>query len=338
MSLLNDLGYDYELDKEYIAQSPVNPRDHSRLFVIDRKHNRTEHRRFFDILEYINKDDLIVLNDTKVIKARFFGHRKSGGACEIFLLRLLEGEFIWESLIRPAKRIKQQELLVINDELEVRILEKYEDGRAKVEFISENKDWCSFGNLPLPPYISGNVSEKDYQTVFAKNEGAVAAPTAGLHFTKDLLEKIESISAGIITITLHVGIGTFRSVTEENLNTGKLHKESYEITKYAADRINKHKLQGGKIIACGTTSCRALESSSKGGYVIPGISDTELFIMPGYKFKIVDSLITNFHLPRTSLLMLVSALAGKNRILDGYEEAKKIGYRYYSLGDAMFIL
>jgi len=330
--------YDYSLDKEYIAQSPVEPRDHSRMLVIDKEKNRIEHRRFYDILEYLDENDLLVLNDTKVIRARFLGNRNSGARCEVFLLRLLDKEFIWEALIRPAKRIKKGEILNISEEIKVKILEKYESGRAKVEFISEKRDWISDGNIPLPPYISSKVEEKNYQTVFAKKDGAVAAPTAGLHFTKDLLEKIKQKCAGIVTVTLHVGIGTFRSLTNEDLERGSLHRESYEITEEVADIINEHKKNGGRVIACGTTSCRALESSFDFDKVVSGISDTTLFIKPGYRFRVVDSLITNFHLPKTSLLMLVSSLAGREKILECYEEAKKTGYRFYSLGDAMFIL
>ena len=341
--------FNYELPKELIAQHPIEKRDESRLMVLDRTTQSIEHRTFKDIIEYLNPGDCLVINDTKVIPARIYGVKKYNEVnlepcqVEILLLKNL-GEDKWESLVKPGRRLPVGAKMSFGEGiLEGEILEVLPDGNRIVKFYYKgifNEILDKIGVMPLPPYIKERLSEKDrYQTVYAKYEGSSAAPTAGLHFTEEILNKIREKGIKIAKVTLHVGIGTFRPVKVENIEEHQMHTEHYILTKENADIINNAKKEGKKIIAVGTTSSRVLESVAdiETGLVKEGEGDTSIFIYPGYKFKIVDNLITNFHLPESSLIMLVSALAGKEFIMKAYNEAIKEKYRFFSFGDAMFI-
>ncbi|MCD7780199.1 MAG: tRNA preQ1(34) S-adenosylmethionine ribosyltransferase-isomerase QueA [Candidatus Gastranaerophilales bacterium] len=339
--------FDYELPEKLIAQVPSQKREESRMLVLDKKTGKYEHKHFFDITEFLTENDLLVLNNTKVIPARLYAKKDTGALIEIFLVREIEKN-IWIALIKPSKRVKPKMVLEISSELSVEILEKDED-KWKVHLIYNGNIFEILdraGNIPLPPYIERKMTDEEYknldferyQTVYAQKAGAVAAPTAGLHFTKEILDKLERQGTKHCFITLNVGLGTFKPVKCENISEHKMDSEAFEITQESAEIINKAKAEGKNIVAVGTTSVRTLETvMNKYGKIIPVKDSSELFISPGYKFKITDKLITNFHLPKSTLLMLVSAFAGKDLIFKTYEEAIKSEYRFYSYGDCMFI-
>lgn len=332
----------YDLPKELIAQTPIEKRDESRLMVLDSKTGKIEHKIFKDILEYLEPGDCLVRNNTKVIPARLYGKKETGANVEFVLLKNIEGD-IWEAMVRPGNKLHIGTKVVFGDGLlTAEILDTMEDGTRKVKFSYEgifNEILDKIGLMPLPPYIHESLKQNDrYQTVYAKYEGSAAAPTAGLHFTEELLKKIEEKGVSISNVTLHVGIGTFRPVKEKNIEEHHMHTEHYYIKEEDAEKINKAKREGHRVIAIGTTSCRTIETiSDEKGYVKACEGDTSIFIYPGYKFKCLDGLITNFHLPESTLLMLVSALAGKENIMKAYNEAVKQKYRFFSFGDAMFI-
>ena len=335
--------FDYELPEELIAQTPIKKRDESRLMVLNRKNQTIEHKVFKDIIDYLKPGDVLVRNNTKVIPARLYGKKETGANVEFLLLKNIEGD-VWESIVRPGNKLHVGAKVIFGDGiLEAKILEVMPGGTRKVEFKYDgifNEILDKIGLMPLPPYIHETLKEKDrYQTVYAKYEGSAAAPTAGLHFTPELLEEIRKKGIEIANVTLHVGIGTFRPVKEDTVEAHKMHSEHFYIKQEDVEKINKAKQEGRRVIAVGTTSCRVLESiaDEKTGMVKQIEDDTEIFIYPGYKFKCIDGLITNFHLPQSTLLMLVSALAGKEYIMKAYKEAVKEKYRFFSFGDAMFI-
>lgn len=339
--------FNYNLPEELIAQFPAQKRDMSKMLVLDRVQKNFIHKHFMDITDYLSENDLLVLNNTKVIPARLYATKDTGALIEIFLVREVEKD-IWIALIKPSKRVKPGMVLNVSDELSVEIIEKDEDKwHIKLLYngnIFEILD--RVGNIPLPPYIERKMTDEEYksldfdryQTVYAEKSGAVAAPTAGLHFTKEILEKLDKQGTKHCFITLNVGLGTFKPVKCDNILEHKMDSESFEITKQSADIINEAKANGKNIVAVGTTSVRTLETvMNKYGCIKPVIDNSELFIYPGYKFKIVDKLITNFHLPKSTLLMLVSAFADKEYIFKAYNEAINNKYRFYSYGDCMFI-
>ena len=335
--------FNYDLPKELIAQVPIKNRDTSRLMVLDRKTQTIEHKIFKDILDYLEPGDCLVRNNTKVIPARLYGKKQETGAnVEFLLLKRMEGD-IWEVMVKPGKKLMPGTKVTFGEGLlQAEILEKLEGGNRKVKFEYQgifNEILNEIGLMPLPPYIHEKLKEKDrHQTVYAKYEGSAAAPTAGLHFTEQLLEKIKEKGVEIANVTLHVGIGTFRPVKVENVEEHDMHSEHFYIKKEDAEKINKAKREGHRVIAVGTTSCRVLESiADENGMVQETEGDTSIFIYPGYQFKCLDCLITNFHLPESTLIMLVSALAGKDFIMKAYQEAVKEKYRFFSFGDAMFI-
>ena len=333
----------YDLPEELIAQTPIEKRDESRLMILDRSTGKIEHKTFKDIIEYLKPGDCLVRNNTKVIPARLYGKKETGANVEFVLLKNIQGD-IWEAMVRPGNKLHEGTKVIFGDGiLKAEILNTMEDGTRKVEFKYNgifNEILDKIGLMPLPPYIHETLKDKDrYQTVYAKYNGSAAAPTAGLHFTDELLKKIEKKGVDIANVTLHVGIGTFRPVKEENIEDHHMHTEHYYIKQEDAEKINKAKLSGNRVIAVGTTSCRTLESiADEKGLVKACEGDTGIYIYPGYKFKCIDGLITNFHLPESTLLMLVSALAGRENILNAYNEAVKEKYRFFSFGDAMFIV
>ena len=335
--------FSYHLPEELIAQTPLQKRDSSRLLVVDRTNKTIEDKVFTDILDYLEPGDCLVRNNTKVIPARIYGKKETGANVEFLLLNNIEGD-IWESIVKPGNKLHVGSKVIFGDGLlKAEILEIMEGGTRKVKFTYEgifNEILDKIGLMPLPPYIHEELKEKDrYQTVYAKFQGSAAAPTAGLHFTDELLEKIKAKGVEIANVTLHVGIGTFRPVKVDNIEEHHMHSEHFYIKQEDADKINKAKKEGYRIIAVGTTSSRVLESiADENGMVKEIEADTDIFIYPGYKFKCVDNLITNFHLPKSTLLMLVSALASREFIFEGYAEAIKEKYRFYSYGDCMFIL
>lgn len=336
--------FDYKLPQELIAQKPISPRDHSKLMVLDKKKRSISHRHFFDLSDYLQKGDVLVLNNTKVFPARLIGNRKdTGGKVEIFLLReIKKGE--WEVLIGNLKN-KLGQTVVFSKSLEAKIIKRVDESVWQVKFNKSDKAFDkileTLGQVPLPPYIKNNqaksVLKKEYQTVFAEVKGSVAAPTAGFHFTKNLLAKLKKNGVQIEYVTLHVGLGTFQSVKESNILKHKMHSEWASVDAKTAKRLNQAKKAKQRIIAVGTTSARTLESFSKNQKIKLGHKWTNIFIYPGYKFQFIDGLITNFHLPKSTLIMLISALAGRNFILKAYQEAIKKRYRFYSFGDAMLI-
>lgn len=334
--------FKYNLPEELIAQTPIEKRDTSRLMVLNKSKKTIEHKIFRDILDYLEPGDVLVRNNTKVLPARLYGKKETGANVEFLLLNNIEGD-IWECIVRPGNKLHVGTNVIFGEKLlKAKILEIMPGGTRKVEFEYQgifNEILDQIGLMPLPPYIHEELKEKDrYQTVYAKYEGSAAAPTAGLHFTPELLEKIKEKSVEIANVTLHVGIGTFRPVKEETVENHQMHSEHFYIKQEDADKINKAKKNGKKVIAVGTTSCRVLESiANEKGEVQATEGDTQIFIYPGYKFKCLDALITNFHLPESTLLMLVSALAGREYIMEAYEEAVKEKYRFFSFGDAMFI-
>lgn len=350
---LSTKDFYYDLPKEQIAQTPVEPRDCSRLLVL-KKNGENEHRHFYDIIDYLNEGDTLVINDSRVIPARIYGEKvRSQGeeyTCapskiETLLLKQ-KTQDSWEVLLRPAKKIKLGGKIRYGDILEATVTDVVEDGNRIVAFNYDKEKYSNIfevlniiGSMPLPPYITEKLEDKErYQTVYAKENGSSAAPTAGLHFTKELMQKIENKGVKIVPVMLHVGLGTFRPVKADKITEHVMHSEYISVSEESARIINERKKAGGRIIAVGTTSCRVLESVATEKGEIKAVSgDTGIFIYPGYKFKAVDSLITNFHLPESTLLMLVSALAGKDRIMEAYKTAVDEGYRFFSFGDAMFI-
>lgn len=349
---LSTKDFFYDLPQNLIAQTPIEPRDHSRLLVL-KKNGEIEHKHFYDIIDYLNPNDTLVINDSRVIPARIYGEKVRDGQnfvsdpskIETLLLKQ-KTQNQWEVLLRPAKKIKIGGKIRYGDILEATVKEIVEDGNRIVEFSYDEAKYTSIfevlniiGSMPLPPYITKKLEDKErYQTVYARENGSSAAPTAGLHFTKELMEKIEQKGVKIVPVMLHVGLGTFRPVKADKITDHIMHSEYISVSSESAKIINERKKAGGRIIAVGTTSCRALESVATENGEIQAISgDTGIFIYPGYKFKAVDTLITNFHLPESTLLMLVSALAGKERIMEAYETAVKGEYRFFSFGDAMLI-
>lgn len=336
--------FDYDLPEELIAQTPLARRDESRLMVLDRATEGIAHRHFYDICEYLRPEDVLVVNSSRVIPARLLGLAKNGSPIELLLLRMRE-DGRWECLVRPGKRAKEGAVFVFGDILRAEITEVLPDGNRLVSFsypaacnsIYEVLD--RVGNMPLPPYITEKLDDKErYQTVYAKERGSAAAPTAGLHFTEELLEKVRASGTAYAELTLHVGLGTFRPVKAEKIADHLMHAEHFHIEQKTADLINERRSAGGRIVAVGTTACRVLESvTDENGVVHPMSGETGIFIYPGYRFRAVDALITNFHLPESTLIMLVSALAGRDYILRAYREAVKERYRFFSFGDAMLI-
>lgn len=333
----------YDLPEELIAQDPLERRDSSRLLLLDKRTGERRHSSFHQIGEYLRPGDLLVLNDTKVIPARLLGVREdTGGKVEVLLLKR-RSEHVWETLVRPGKKARPGMHLSFGDGmLRGEVLEVVEEGNRLIRFSYEGifeEILDALGEMPLPPYITHKLKERDrYQTVYARYEGSAAAPTAGLHFTQELLREIEKMGVGIARVTLHVGLGTFRPVKVEDVAEHHMHTEYYRVTEEAAAAINETKRDGGRVICVGTTSCRTIESAAdEMGIVHAGEGDTDIFIYPGYQFRAMDCLITNFHLPESTLLMLVSALAGKDHVMAAYEEAVRERYRFFSFGDAMFI-
>jgi len=333
----------FDLPEELIAQDPLEDRSSSRLLVLNRKTGETEHHVFKEIIDYLNPGDCLVLNNTKVIPARLLGYREAtGGAVEVLLLKRKEKD-VWETLVKPGKKAKPGTRLEFGDGLlKAEVLETVEEGNRLIKFEYEGifeEVLDKLGEMPLPPYITHKLQDKTrYQTVYAKYEGSAAAPTAGLHFTHELLKQIEEKGVDIAYVTLHVGLGTFRPVKVDNVLEHHMHSEFYEVSSEAAEKMNKAKENGNRVICVGTTSCRTIESAAgDNGRIEPGCGDTEIFIYPGYQFKMLDALITNFHLPESTLVMLVSALAGKENVLNAYSEAVLEKYRFFSFGDAMFI-
>lgn len=340
--------FDYELPEELIAQTPSEKRDECKMMVLDKATQKIENKHFYDIVDYLDENCILVLNNTKVIPARLFGHKETGALIEIFLLKD-KGNKLWEALIKPSKRVKIGSIVKISDELSVKALENQGEGKWLVELIYDGilyEILDRVGNIPLPPYIERKMTDDErksldyerYQTVYAKNEGSVAAPTAGLHFTQEILDKLAQKGVEIAYVNLTVGLGTFRPVKCDNILEHKMDSEEFEISKETADKINLAKSQGKKLVAVGTTTVRTLETAyQQFGAIKECKSASQLFIYPPYEFKVVDNLITNFHLPKSTLLMLVSALEGKDFIFKAYQEAIKEKYMFYSYGDCMLL-
>lgn len=332
----------YDLPEELIAQTPVEPRDSSRLLVYDRATKTIEHKHFYDIIDYLHKGDVLVVNNTKVLPARIYGHKEgTGGKIEFLLLKRLDLTH-WEVILKPGRIAKAGATFVFSDKLKAQVESIGEDGSRIVNFIYDGvfeTVLAEVGEMPLPPYIKEKLSDKTrYNTVYSKVDGSAAAPTAGLHFTKELIEKVKAKGVEFVEVLLHVGLGTFRPVKVEDVTNHHMHSEYYAVSQQAADAINKAKSEGRRIICVGTTSVRTLESAADdNGHLTECSGNTEIFIYPPYKFKVVDSLITNFHLPESTLIMLVSALCSREEILDVYKTAVDERYRFFSFGDAMFI-
>ena len=343
MKELKKSDFYFELPEELIAQDPLEDRASSRLLVLNKETGETEHHVFRDILQYLVPGDCLVLNNTKVIPARLLGTKEeTGAAVEVLLLKRKEKD-VWETLVRPGKKMRPGAKISFGDGLlKAEVLEVVEEGNRLIRFTYEGifeEVLDRLGEMPLPPYITHKLQDKSrYQTVYAKYEGSAAAPTAGLHFTTELLREIENMGVDIAYVTLHVGLGTFRPVKEENVLEHHMHSEYYEVSQESADKINAAKERGGRVICVGTTSARTLESAAdETGHLTACSGNTEIFIYPGYRFKVLDCLLTNFHLPESTLIMLVSALAGRERVLAAYREAVEERYRFFSFGDAMFI-
>ena len=335
--------FNFDLPEELIAQHPLEQRDHSRLLVLDKHSGNITHKRFDDILDYLVPGDVLVVNNTRVIPARLFGMKEGGTAhIEVLLLKPVENKpDHWEVLVRPGKRVKVGAKVVFGEgKMTGTVVDDTDTGRImKFEYNGIfNEILDELGTMPLPPYIKAKLDDQErYQTVYAKERGSAAAPTAGLHFTKELLAEVKARGIEVVEVLLHVGLGTFRPVQVDDIHSHKMHSEYYRITQDAADTINKALDEGRRVIAVGTTSTRTLESAAKDGRVVAGDGDTSIFIYPGYQFQVLSGLITNFHLPKSTLVMLVSALAGREHVLHAYEEAVKERYRFFSFGDAMFI-
>lgn len=335
--------FDYYLPEELIAQTPVYPRDTSRMLVFDRQADNVEHKHFYDILDYLKEGDVLVRNNTKVLPARMFAYTKNGGKVEVLLLKRFNLNE-WEVLVKPGKKARVGATLTFNQKLSLEVISNVEEtGSRIVKFVYDGvfEDIIAeIGEMPLPPYITEKLADQQrYQTVYAKHDGSAAAPTAGLHFTPELIEKIQNKGVQIVDVLLHVGLGTFRPVKADDIKEHHMHSEYYEISEQSAQLINKAKAEGRRVIAVGTTSVRTLESASdENGFVKPVKADTDIFIYPPYKFKCVDALITNFHLPKSTLLMLVSSLSTREKILEIYNTAVAEKYRFFSFGDCMFVL
>ena len=333
----------YDLPQELIAQTPLQNRQKSRMLVLDRSKEEVEHKIFENIIDYIEPGDTLVMNDTRVIPARLFGHRVGKEEkIEILLLKQLEGDR-WQTLVKPGKKCKIGETIEFDESLKLEVVDILEDGQRVIEFKYDgifNEILDKLGTMPLPPYITEKLEDQDrYQTVYSKNKGSAAAPTAGLHFTKEVLKQLEDKGVNLVYVTLHVGLGTFRPVKVDDVTKHDMHSEYYIITKEACDIINETKKKGKRVISVGTTSCRVLESATgEDGIITPHAEETKIFIYPGYKFKMIDGLLTNFHLPESTLIMLVSALATKDKIMNAYEIAVQNKYRFFSFGDCMLIL
>lgn len=332
--------FDYDLPQELIAQHPMEPRDHSRLLVVDKKTGEIEHKHFYDLVNYLKPGDVLVFNDTRVIPARLHGTKDTGAHVEVFLLTRRDATD-WEVLVRPGKKLQVGAKINFSDELSCEVIEHTDFGGRVVRFkydgiFEEILD--RLGETPLPPYITAPLEDKErYQTVYNRERGSAAAPTAGLHFTKELLQKIKEIGCEEVFVTLHVGLGTFRPVSEAKIEDHKMHKEFYTVSQEAADAVNKAKAEDRRIIAVGTTAVRTLEAAGADGQLHAGSSWTNIFIYPGYKFRLVDDIVTNFHLPQSTLLMLVSTLSTREIMLQTYKKAVEEKYRFFSFGDAMFI-
>ena len=333
----------FELPEELIAQDPLADRSGSRMLMLDKTDGRIEHHIFKEIVDYLRPGDCLVLNNTKVLPARLSGRRENtGGAIEVLLLKR-KGDDVWETLVKPGRKAKPGTRILFGDGcLQAEVLDVVEEGNRLIRFSYEGifeEVLDRLGEMPLPPYITHKLQDKNrYQTVYARYEGSAAAPTAGLHFTKELLQKIADKGVDIAYVTLHVGLGTFRPVKADNILEHHMHAEYYQVTEEAAEKINRAKASGGRVICVGTTSCRTVESAAgDDGTLKAGCGNTEIFIYPGYRFKVLDCLITNFHLPESTLVMLVSALAGREQVLHAYEEAIRLKYRFFSFGDAMFL-
>lgn len=334
--------YDYELDSSFIAQHPEDKRTESKLMILNRKDNTIEHKHFYDIIDYLNPGDCLVVNNSKVIPARLFGHRVDREEMiEVFLLKNIE-DTKWECLVKPGKKMKMDTEIIFGEKLSANVVGITDEGHRILDMKFDgifNEILEEIGNIPLPPYITEKLEDKSkYQTVYAKHDGSVAAPTAGLHFSNELLDKIKEKGINIAYVTLHVGLGTFKPVSDDKIENHKMHSEYYVLDKENSDIINSTKENNGRVIAVGTTSVRTLESiGTKYGLIKPDSDWTDIFIFPGYKFKAVDAIITNFHLPKSTLIMLVSSFYDRDNILKAYEEAKLNNYRFFSFGDAMFI-
>lgn len=340
--------FDYELPKELIAQTPSDKRENSRMMVLNRREESIEHKHFYDIVDYFGENDVIVLNNTRVIPARLYGHKETGALLEVFLLKQIAGK-TWQVLLNPSKRVKEDMIIKISDELSLKVLTREDQGKWLVEMFYDGNFYeilDRVGKIPLPPYIERSLTDDQlknldyerYQTVYAQRRGSVAAPTAGLHFTSDILKKLEYRGTQICYVTLNVGLGTFRPVKSENILEHKMDSEEYEISKETAKIITDGVKAGKKITAVGTTTVRTLETCmQKFDEILEVIDDSTLFIYPGFKFRIVDRLLTNFHLPKSTLIMLVSAFAGKDFVFRAYDEAVREKYRFYSYGDCMLI-
>lgn len=338
---MNITEFEYYLPHELIAQKPIYPRDAARLMVLYKDSGQIENKHILDIVDYLNPGDLVVLNDTKVIPARLMGHKETGGVVEVLLLEK-KSESVWEALVSPGRRIHDGTRLIFGKgDLTARVLERVEEGARIIEFSSCNgfieKLIHIYGRMPLPPYITEELADQSrYQTIYARDEGSAAAPTAGLHFTERLFSRLTEKGVEIAYVTLHVGLGTFRPVKVDNIEAHHMHEETIRVTCETADKINSRK---GNLLAVGTTTVRTLESAADDdGIVHPVLKSTSLYIKPGYKFKIVDRLMTNFHLPKSSLLVMISALAGREKVLHAYDAAVRENYRFFSFGDAMLII
>lgn len=342
-STLSTKDFDFDLPEELIAQTPVEPRDTSRLLILDKESGEIEHRHFYDIIDYLNPGDCLILNDSRVLPARIYGIKEGTGARVEFLLLSAKGDDVWEVLAGPGKRAKPGTRFTFGDGLmAAEVLEIVEGGNRLVKFSYQGNFYAvldQIGQMPLPPYIKKKLEDKErYQTVYSREVGSAAAPTAGLHFTKELLEKIQEKGIKIGYVTLHVGLGTFRPVSVDKITDHKMHSEHYWLPQETADLINETKKNGGRVISVGTTSCRTVESvAQKEGCIKESGGFTDIFIYPGFQFKVLDGLITNFHLPESTLIMLVSALAGREHILNAYRIAVQEKYRFFSFGDAMLI-
>ena len=333
--------FDYELPQERIAQHPMEPRDHSRLLVVDKVTGAYEDKHFYDLVDYLRPGDVLVFNDTRVIPARLFGHKTTGAHVEVFLLAR-KNATDWEVLVRPGKKLQVGAKIIFSDELSCEVIEHTDFGGRIVRFSFEGifeEILDRLGETPLPPYITAPLEDKErYQTVYSRERGSAAAPTAGLHFTKELLERIKEKGCEEVFVTLHVGLGTFRPVSEAKIEDHQMHREFYSVSQEAADAVNKAKDEGRRIIAVGTTAVRTLESACVDGKLQAGSNYTQIFIYPGYQWKLVEALVTNFHLPQSTLLMLVSSLSSREIMLNAYAHAVKDEYRFFSFGDAMFIV
>ena len=333
--------YDYFLPEELIAQTPLEPRDHSRLLVVNRQHPAVEHKHFYELISYLQPGDLLIMNDTRVIPARLIGRKDTGARVEVFLLHR-HSKDVWEALVRPGKKLLPGAVVSFGDKLQCEILEKTDFGGRLVRFSYDGVFETildELGQTPLPPYIHEQLDDKErYQTVYARVDGSAAAPTAGLHFTPALLKAVQDKGASIGFVTLHVGLGTFRPVSAEDIREHVMHSEYYVVSDDTVDKVAKTRAAGGRVIAIGTTAVRTLESAAlPGGLIRGGAGKTNIFIYPGYTFQVVDAMVTNFHLPQSTLLMLVSAFAGRERMLEVYRQAVAEQYRFFSFGDAMFI-